>query len=118
MPPDWDNDGASQSPGDPVLDIDDLCGHGPENINIENPVDGEYFLGVHFFGNTGCSGSSQETTSTVKIFVNGGLQAQYDRVMGADDDFWEVAKVTWSNGVATVIPIDTYEGSWSCPIGF
>lgn len=117
--PDWDNDGTSQSAGDPVLDIDDLCGYGPENINIENPGDGEYTIAVHFYGNTGCNGPAQQsTTATLKIFVNGGLEAQYDRVMGSDDDFWEVATVQWSNGAATVLPLDSYQSNWSCPISW
>jgi hypothetical protein len=117
--PDWDNDGNTQSAGDPVLDIDDLCGYGPENINIENPGDGDYTIAVHFYGNTGCNGPVQSaTTATLKVFVNGGLEAQYDRMMSNDDDFWEVAKVQWSNGAATVIPLDGYESNWSCPISW
>ena len=118
-PPDWDNDGAQASAGDPVLDIDDLCGYGPENINIENPGNGEYTIGVHFFGNTGCDSQQESATNTtVKIFVNGGLEAQYDRTMNGDDDFWEVATVQWSNGVATILPVDSYQGNWSCPFSF
>lgn len=117
--PDWDNDGAQASAGDPVLDIDDLCGYGPENINIENPGDGEYTIGVHFYGNTGCdSQAEQATNTTIKIFVNGGLEAQYDQTMNSRNDFWEVAKVQWTNGAATILPIDSYQGNWSCPISF
>ncbi|MBL90321.1 MAG: hypothetical protein CMH56_00720 [Myxococcales bacterium] len=118
-PPDWDNDGAQASAGDPVLDIDDLCGYGPENINIENPGDGEYTIGVHFYGNTGCDTQTESATNTtIKVFVNGGLEAQYDRMMNANDDFWEVAKVQWNNGAATILPIDSYQGNWSCPSSF
>src|SRR5690606_7681426 len=55
--PDWDLDGTAGSPGDPSLDIDDLCGFGPENITIDTAEPGQYLVGVDFFGFTGCSGS-------------------------------------------------------------
>jgi hypothetical protein len=35
-PPEWDGVAGNTS-GDPTLDIDDLSGYGPENINIDTP---------------------------------------------------------------------------------
>jgi hypothetical protein len=104
--PNWD--GQTTQYGDPTLDVDDLSGYGPENINIDSPVDGTYRVGVHFF-----SGSTQ-TYVTAKIFLNGALRAEYTRQFTADDDFWEVADVQWSAGAAIVIPVDGFETDWSC----
>jgi hypothetical protein len=108
--PDWDGDGSTSSAGDPVLDIDDLSGYGPENINVDNPVDGDYTVGVHFYSFSGPS-----NFATIKVFANGALRAEYTRQLNTGRDFWEVARVQWSNGAAIVIPIDTYQTSWSCP---
>lgn len=118
-PPDWDGDGVPASAGDPVLEIDDLCGYGPEKIIIGKPGDGEYSIGVHFYGNTGCDTQiEQPTNATIKVFVNEELEGQYDRAMNTKGDFWEVAKVQWSGGAATILPIDSYQADWSCPISF
>lgn len=104
--PNWD--GASTSYGDPSLDVDDLSGFGPENINIDIPVDGTYRIGIHFF-----SGST-DTFVTAKIFLNGALREEYTREFTEDDDFWAVADVQFANGAAVVIPVDTFETDWSC----
>ncbi len=104
--PNWD--GQTSQIGDPTLDVDDLSGYGPENINIDIPVNGTYRVGVHFF-----SGSTQ-TYVTAKIFLNGALRAEYTRQFTADDDFWEVADVQWNNGTAIVLPVDGFQSDWSC----
>jgi hypothetical protein len=108
--PDWDSDGTDSSPGDPVLDIDDLSGYGPENVNVDSPVDADYTVGVHFYSFSGPS-----NFATVKVFVNGALRAEYTRQMTTGRDFWDVSRVQWANGAAIVIPTDTYQTSWSCP---
>lgn len=104
----WDGM-PGRSAGDPSLDIDDMSGYGPENINIDSPVDGLYTIGVHFF-----SGSTP-TFATVKIFINGALREEYSRELLGDDDFWEVATVQWQSGNATVTPVNDFWGDSSCP---
>jgi hypothetical protein len=106
--PEWDAVGGFTS-GDPALDVDDLSGYGPENINVDLPVDDTYTTAVHYFS------GSQATNSTVKIYVNGGLAFEQTRNTGADDDFWEVAQIQWANGGAIVVPVDSYDTNWSCP---
>jgi hypothetical protein len=108
--PEWDGQ-SGRSAGDPSLDVDDLSGFGPENINVDLPVDDTYTTAVHFFS------GSQSTATTVKIFVNGGLAYESTVDLQTDDDFWEVAQVQWSNGGAIVAPIDNYSNNWSCPFG-
>lgn len=104
----WDGV-PGRTAGDPSLDVDDLSGYGPENINIDSPVDDTYTVGVHFWGGT------QATWATVKIFVNGALREEYSRELTNSDDFWDVAQVQWANGGAIVIPVDDYWGNSSCP---
>lgn len=41
--------GMSGSADDPRLDIDDVDGHGPENINLDRPTARAYRIGVHYF---------------------------------------------------------------------
>lgn len=106
--PEWDGV-SGRTAGDPTLDVDDLSGYGPENINIDAPVDDIYTVGVHFWGGT------LSTFATVKIFVNGALREEYSRELVSSDDFWEVAQVQWANGGAIVIPVDDYWSNSSCP---
>lgn len=104
----WDGV-TGRSAGDPSLDVDDLVGYGPENINIDAPVDDTYTVGVHFY-----SGNAP-TYATVKIYVNGALREEYSRELVSADDFWEVAEVQWFNGSAIIIPVDSLYFSPLCP---
>lgn len=106
---DWDGvPGAS--PGDPVQDIDDLDGFGPENIFIEQPVDGVYRIGVHAF-----SAVSSAVTATVKVFAGGALLSEDSFVVTALGDFWDVADITVIGGESVVGPVAELTSGWSCP---
>jgi hypothetical protein len=112
--PDWDDDNVNGSEGDPSLDIDDLCGFGPENINIDVAAAGEYLVGVDFFGFTGCSGSGS-IGNTLRIYLYGQLQAEFFKDMD-NGDWWEVAVVYWpgsTGGVACIEDLSTTEEE--CP---
>jgi hypothetical protein len=118
-PPDWDNSPA-QSPGDPSLDIDDLCGFGPENINVDAPVNGSYVIGVDPYspgGGDGCSGGSFTPTDVeVKVFLGGALAGQFTNHFDNDATFWTVARVD-VNGTSSVTGINTMgakDSSASC----
>jgi hypothetical protein len=108
--PEWDGV-AGPTSGDPSLDIDDLSGYGPENVNIDVPVNGSYRVGVHAYSFT----LTEEVFATLKIFINGALAFEDARLLAAGRDFWEVAEVQWNNGGAIVFPVGDYESSWSCP---
>jgi hypothetical protein len=88
----------------PHLDVDDLCGYGPENINIQNPSAGTYTVGVDFYGmnDSACSGfyatpSGQAVTPSVRIFIHGELRGEYSRTINCarTGSYWKVAQVTW-----------------------
>lgn len=112
--PDWDGDGTGNSPGDPSLDIDDLCGYGPEQINIDEAAPGAYLVGVHFWGFTGCDGSGS-TGNTIRIYIYGALAAEFFADMNSDD-WWEPAIIYWpapGEGYPCVEDLSTPEAE--CP---
>jgi hypothetical protein len=87
------------SEDDPSLDIDDVDGFGPENINIESPADGTYRVAIDAFrgaANTTvriyCGGSTTEPRQTFgPVFID-----------SAPNDLWRVADVTIS-GTSCII---------------
>ena len=92
----------------PSLDIDDLSGFGPENINIESPADGDYTVGVGMY-----SGSTQ-TVVTVRIFIGGQLEFEGFESMGRSGN-WLPARVELRSGIATVVELnDTSDQPGSC----
>ena len=85
---------------DPRLDLDDVQGNGPENINIKSPADGSYVLGVHYYDDDGFGAS----TITVRIFCRGNLVREFEPVVmnpppsrpgDSSSEFWEVASILW-----------------------
>jgi hypothetical protein len=108
--PEWDGL-PGETDGDPSLDIDDLSGYGPENINIDAPVSGDYRIGVHAYSSL----VDTETYATLKVFINGALAYEDSRLMASGRDFWEVSEVQWNNGAAIVFPVGNYSSNWSCP---
>ena len=77
---------------DPRLDIDDVDGFGPENINIMTPAAGTYRVGVHSYRGDG--------RVTVRIYC-GGSASTPRRTFGPtrlsqSDLLWRVADVTIS----------------------
>jgi hypothetical protein len=100
--PDWDGV-TGRSPGDPVLDVDDTNGYGPETTSVEDAPSGIYEVGVHSFGQP----SGDTVPCTVKIYVNASLVAEYRRTLVASKDYWRVGTVTIPSGA--VGEIDTVE---------
>jgi hypothetical protein len=91
----WDAPGEDD---DPFLDIDDVEGHGPENINIDSPAPGEnYTIGVHYWSPDTWVGGAEVY---VKIYCGGNQPVdEFGPVLLPEqDDFWRVANVTFGNG--------------------
>lgn len=106
--------GDRGSRDDPRLDIDDVCGFGPENINIREPTTGAYRVGVDFW-----EGQGVDTADvTVRIFC-GRRSAAPTAVFGPVrlsaagpqelHDFWRVADVVIGGPEACRV-IDLAEG--------
>ncbi len=107
---------APLSADDPRLDLDDVEGLGPENINILTPRAGIYRLGVHYYEDDGFGAS----TVTVRIFCGGELARAFDPIAleptgsrgGPATEFWEVADIVWQGDGCRVDPL----GAPGCPL--
>ena len=116
--PDW---GQLENPSDdPSLDIDDINGAGPENVNLDNPentetLQGPYLVGVHYYSSRGRVTGAEfgPSCATVRVFLKGELAWDYTedgapgcREMEAEGHFWDVAQITWPE--ARVVTRDRY----------
>ena len=98
--------GASGPAGNPILDVDDTEGYGPENIVIGSGAEaGNYRVVVHNYD------GSPATKATVKIFINE-VEVQRYTSLTLDEglrDYWQAANVNVLTG--TVTPINTYSAA-------
>ena len=105
--PDW---GVAQSwADDPFLDVDDVDGFGPENINITEPQPGTYRFVVHYFSDTydggfGGGGASTSTNATVELQSYGATVATFGPVfLDATNRTWDVFEVEWPSMAVTTL---------------
>ena len=100
--PDW---GALGDPSDnPMLDVDDINGAGPENINLDHPentreLGGHYKIGVHYYrSGTAVSPDLGPSFATIRIYLNGQLlwENAEPRALEQTNDFWEVGGIVWT----------------------
>ncbi len=111
----WDTAAIEDNPR---LDLDDVDGHGPENINIDEPVIGNsYTVGVHYYADDGDSRIAQihmrvycGTVSADPVYEAGPVPL---RAFGwsTENEFWRVATVVWDGAVCTVTPLFASDGS-------
>ncbi len=97
--PDWG--AALDYADDPSLDLDARWGYGPENINIDAPVDDTYPILVHYYDDNG----DDVVVATVKVWTYGVEVFEASYAMNRDY-VWEVGAVNWPEG--TVAVIDDY----------
>ena len=100
---DW---GAVGDAGDPLLDVDDVFGFGPENIIISAGAEtGEYRVVVHNFD------GAAATRATVKIFINEVERQRFtsQTLDAGSRDYWQVARVNVNTGVVTAV--NTYSAA-------
>lgn len=91
-------------PDNPCLDRDDTDGAGPENINLDVPVNGRtYKVGVHYWDDHGFGVSYP----MVKCYCWGQLAFQMDLyekgIPMTTCDMWEVATISWPDCKITAI---------------
>lgn len=92
---DWGDAGVTDD--NPSLDIDDIPGTGPENINVQEPEeDAIYRVYVHDY-----QGSTPDyygdNTVTVNIYIAGVLEWTGSRVIAGDDDYVPFAVIDWAS---------------------
>jgi hypothetical protein len=76
----------------PFLDVDDVDGFGPENINLEAPAAGTYRVLVHYWSDHG----GRNPDATVEVLEYGQVVGSYGpQALGQVDDVWEVVDLEW-----------------------
>ncbi|MFU8805210.1 MAG: choice-of-anchor D domain-containing protein, partial [Bradymonadaceae bacterium] len=93
------NWGTQANPSIARLDIDDLYGVRPENINHDNPESGlNYAVGVYYYRDSGFGAAD----ATVRIYVHGQLAQEFRNSLPATGHFWYVGVIQWPTG--NIIP--------------
>lgn len=92
--PDWGDAGPAH---DPVLDVDDVDGGGPENIVVAQPqptadLGAPYRLRVRYVAD---AAGSRPVVATVRLFAGGALVDERSSAIEAPGDFWEVGSLPW-----------------------
>jgi hypothetical protein len=93
----WDGEGvldwgASGSLDDPRLDLDDIEGTGPENINISEPSDGKFQVVVHDYPS---SVREEGNEATLRIHLAGEIAFEETRVISGEDSYVHFAEISW-----------------------
>lgn len=106
--PDWGPQGPNANPS---LDIDDISGAGPENINLNQPEDtsrlGEnYRVGVHYYRAEADFTTSWASEVTARIYIGGSLAGEWVTTLRNTDQYWEVASIIWNAGERRAVEIN------------
>lgn len=83
------------NPENPSLDIDDTDGAGPENIQMNNPQECQWYaIGVHYFRQR--FGTAY---ATVRVYINERLVFEkLNKPLVEGKQFWDVARIHWPSG--------------------
>ena len=95
---DWGEPGVTSD--DPSLDIDDIHGTGPENINIAVPEDGTFTVVVHDyqFSTPNYHGMNDVT---VNIYLGGLLAWSGTRPISEENSYTRIADIHWPEATVT-----------------
>ena len=96
--PNWGDQASALD--DPFLDLDDVDGYGPENINLEAPINGVYKVWVHYWNDHG--GDSPE--AEIEVFNFGQSMGRFGpSPLSTINEVWEVAEIEFPGFIVTPI---------------
>lgn len=114
--PDWGVQGDWAD--DPFLDVDDVDGYGPENVNIERGIDGKtYRVVLHYWRDSHDTSGSSPSNATVKLYIQGNLiQTWGPKYLGSTGDTWNVFEIDWPSQTIRTFndPLYSVPSSTSC----
>ncbi|MCD6531332.1 hypothetical protein J7K99_02680 [bacterium] len=94
MNPNWGD--SSYTLDDPMLDIDNTYGYGPETIVLPEPKDGLYTFVIHYWGDHG----GGDAPTTVVVTLNESTQRTFGPTVLSEGYYWIVTGVRVSEGIA------------------
>jgi hypothetical protein len=98
--PDWGVRGEEDD--DPSLDLDDIPGTGPENINILMPENGEFTVYVRDF--TGSTPDFSGTNNvTVNVYLNGSQVWTSTKGISGENTLTPFCRINWQTGTVTTM---------------
>jgi hypothetical protein len=98
--PDWGHLGAQRD--DPLLEVDDIDGFGPEVITLSSLERVTYQVGVLYFFDE----EDRPTTATVRVWAGEELVREMTTDFPGPRHFWTVAAITLEGRDIKVTPID------------
>ena len=84
----------------PRLDLDDIEGTGPENINIEEPAQGLYTVVVHDFPSSVYEGDNDVT---IRIHLDGEVVLEETKTISGEDQYVPFALIEWPSKLVQTI---------------
>ncbi len=114
--PDWGVQGDWQD--DPFLDVDDVDGYGPENVNIETGIDGmNYRVVLHYWDDTHGDSFPDSANVTVRLYHRGNLEQTWGPILlSGTGDTKNVFEIAWPSRTITTFNDAIYSvpSSTSC----
>ena len=78
----------------PVLDVDDSRGYGPENLNVVAPAaNSQWRVLVHYWNKQ--TDLDPRTRATVRVFVYGVQTMEISRTFQDEEFLWQALDITW-----------------------
>jgi hypothetical protein len=78
----------------PILDLDDNQGYGPENINVEAPQPGSrHTIYVHYWDAQ--TDGDAFSIATIRIYAYGQIVTEHQLAFESDEMLWQAAEIIW-----------------------